>query len=489
MQWTHEQSPIIQSKASKILVRAFAGTGKTTTLVGFAKANPTLRILYLCYNSSVEKAAKGKFPRNVVCKTAHSLAHAVYGIQYAHKKTKNLRLTDIARGLDTQDWELVRDVLATLNNYMASADAELGRPHFPRFRDKAFLTSAQERFLKQGLDMARVVWRRMVDLQDTGMLMPHDGYLKLYQLSKPDLSQRFDCMLLDEGQDINPVIADIAHWQRIRMAIVGDPHQQLYRFRGAEDALNSDWMVGAEEHYLTQSWRFGPAIAHVANIILSYKGETRKLQGLGPQTLVKKSLPPDLPHRTFIHRTVIGVIENALQRVRNNPAPKFYWVGGIDSYSLRDLEDLYAFSRGLHQNVQNKKLLRDYRDYTQYVEIAEISQDGEMLRSIKIISTYPDLPARILELRSLTLDNELDATITLTTAHKAKGLEWDFVCLYDDFNADPLAPDTDPGKRDDELNLIYVAVTRAMKILAINSLMLSIMQRYVDDRKLKEQIA
>ncbi|HBO2437840.1 TPA: DNA helicase, partial [Pseudomonas aeruginosa] len=152
---------------------------------------------------------------------------------------------------------------------------------------------------------------------------------------------------LDEGQDINPVIADIAHWQRIRMAIVGDPHQQLYRFRGAEDALNSDWMAGAEEHYLTQSWRFGPAIAHVANIILSYKGETRKLQGLGPQTLVKKSLPPDLPHRTFIHRTVIGVIENALQLVRNHPEPKFHWVGGIDSYSLRDLEDLYAFSRGL----------------------------------------------------------------------------------------------------------------------------------------------
>lgn len=91
------------------------------------------------------------------------------------------------------------------------------------------------------------------------------------------------------------MIADIAHWQRIRMAIVGDPHQQLYRFRGAEDALNSDWMVGAEEHYLTQSWRFGPAIAHVANIILSYKGETRKLQGLGPQTLVKKS-----SRRTFL---------------------------------------------------------------------------------------------------------------------------------------------------------------------------------------------
>ncbi len=102
MQWTHEQSPIIQSKAPKILVRAFAGTGKPP-LVGFARSNPALRILYLCYNSSVEKAANGKFPRN--------------------KKTKNLQLTDIARALNTQNRELIRDLLATLNNYMASTVA------------------------------------------------------------------------------------------------------------------------------------------------------------------------------------------------------------------------------------------------------------------------------------------------------------------------------------------------------------------------------
>jgi superfamily I DNA/RNA helicase len=43
------------------------------------------------------------------------------------------------------------------------------------------------------------------------------------------------------------------------------------------------------------------------------------------------------------------------------------------------------------------------------------------------------------------------------------------------------SPDiNNPSKRDDELNLLYVAVTRAMKILAINSLVLQIMQRYKD---------
>ncbi|EKQ6385735.1 hypothetical protein L346_05652 [Pseudomonas aeruginosa MSH-10] len=45
------------------------------------------------------------------------------------------------------------------------------------------------------------------------------------------------------------------------------------------------------------------------------------------------------------------------------------------------------------------------------------------------------------------------------------------------------------NKRNDELNLVHVAVILAMKILAINSLALSIMQRYVDDRKLKELVS
>lgn len=483
MQWTQEQQPIIHSTANKLLVQAFAGTGKTTTLVGYATHHASIKMLYLCYNKSVELAAKGRFPRNVVCKTAHGLAYAVYGSQYAAKQTNNLRLTDIARAINSQDWELVRDVLSTLNNFMASADSELGREHFPRFQGQRMLTSAQERFLSNALAFAKNLWHRMIDLQDTSISITHDGYLKLYQLSQPDLSERFKAILLDEGQDVNPVIANLVKTQRIRKVTVGDPHQQIYRFRGAEDALNSDWMADAERHFLTQSFRFGPAVAHVANIILFYKGETRKLQGLGPNTYVKRALPDDLPHRTFIHRTVSGVIENALRLVTSEP--KIFWVGGINSYSLRDLEDLYAFSRGGHQEVQNRKLLRDYRDFAQYVEIAEVSQDSEMLRSIKIIAAYPDLPQRIQTLRSRSVDNELDATVTLTTGHKAKGLEWDFVSLYDDFTADPLSPDIDRGRRNDELNLLYVAVTRGMKILALNSMVLSIMQRYVDARKTK----
>lgn len=101
-----------------------------------------------------------------------------------------------------------------------------------------------------------------------------------------------------------------------------------------------------------------------------------------------------------------------------------------------------------------------------------------MQRSVRIIEAYFDLPKRIEQLRRCAVASELDATVTLTTAHKAKGLEWDYVGLYEDFTADPLAPEIDQAKRDDELNLLYVSVTRAMQILALNSLVIDIMQRY-----------
>ncbi|WP_158103241.1 3'-5' exonuclease, partial [Pseudomonas syringae] len=179
--------------------------------------------------------------------------------------------------------------------------------------------------------------------------------------------------------------------------------------------------------------------------------------------------------------------ENALRLVNQNH--RMQWIGGIDSYSLRDLEDLFYFSRAMNDQVQQRKLLTDYADYDQYVAIAKATQDPEMLRSIKIIENYPDLPQRIEQLRGASVTSELDATVTLSTAHRAKGLEWDFVGLYDDFSADPLSPDIDAGKRDDELNLLYVGVTRAMKILAVNSLVIDILQRFKDNRSVIASIA
>lgn len=43
----------------------------------------------------------------------------------------------------------------------------------------------------------------MQNVQDKKVVMTHDGYLKLYQLSRPSLSY-YDCLLIDEAQDLTP---------------------------------------------------------------------------------------------------------------------------------------------------------------------------------------------------------------------------------------------------------------------------------------------
>jgi len=43
----------------------------------------------------------------------------------------------------------------------------------------------------------------MVDLNDRDIRLPHDGYLKLWQLRRPQLDQ-YAVLMIDEAQDLTP---------------------------------------------------------------------------------------------------------------------------------------------------------------------------------------------------------------------------------------------------------------------------------------------
>ena len=77
---TEEQCRIIDfvkqmKRGQKLKIEAKAGSGKTSTLVEVAKANPDKRFLYLAFNKAIVNDASQKFPANVVVKTTHSLAY------------------------------------------------------------------------------------------------------------------------------------------------------------------------------------------------------------------------------------------------------------------------------------------------------------------------------------------------------------------------------------------------------------------------------
>jgi F-box protein, helicase, 18 len=78
MQLTPEQQAILETNGN-LVINAVAGSGKTTTLIAYAKSRPAnAKILYLAFNKTVKTEAIEKFAAagctHVKVETAHSLA-------------------------------------------------------------------------------------------------------------------------------------------------------------------------------------------------------------------------------------------------------------------------------------------------------------------------------------------------------------------------------------------------------------------------------
>lgn len=458
---TIEQEQVLRAEVPTLKVEAFAGTGKTTTLVAFAKARPNKRFLYIAFNKAIQMEAERKFPSNVKARTTHSLAFAQFGNPFfkAGKLVAGIKPTQMLRAFNLpgnkENYRLVADVMETVNNYMASADPAIGRVHLPGdSRDK--VVHSEDTILSY----AKKAWEKMCDLEDASLGMVHDGYLKLYQLSRPVLN--YDYILFDEAQDANPVTTSLVMSQTCRKVFVGDTHQQIYSFRGAHNALEQ---IRADATlYLTQSFRFGSNVAITANAILSgLKGETRPLIGMNGEGKIG---PVDRESQyAVISRTNALVLDEAISAVDRNQ--KIHFVGGVNGYNFDKIEDTYNLYAGRADQVRDA-YVRSFGTFSDMEEFAEEADDKETKMLCRVVRKYGDrIPNLLRRIRSEAVDDMSQANIVLTTAHKSKGLEFDQVILNEDFmetveNGEILPQDK---INPEEVNLVYVAATRAMKTL------------------------
>jgi hypothetical protein len=75
--YTQEQQECIEKfhSSAQLKIAAFAGTGKTHTLIGIANSAPKQRGLYLAFNKEISNEATRKFSPNMDCLTTHALAY------------------------------------------------------------------------------------------------------------------------------------------------------------------------------------------------------------------------------------------------------------------------------------------------------------------------------------------------------------------------------------------------------------------------------
>lgn len=473
MKHTDEQKEIINCRAKNVTVNAFAGTGKTSTLVGYAAARPDQKILYLAFNTSVAQEARERFPKNVDARTSHSLAYGRVGNLYKHKlgnprpKTVVDMLTPhfTSGQMGDDKYAFAQMALATVNRYFASPGLE---KDIPALADDGEYQTANGRSLNPKMlsKAARLIWAAMQDQSNLEIQMPHDGYLKIYQSMEPQLT-RYDIILLDEAQDTNSsTLGLVMNQKHCGKVLVGDRYQNIYGFRGAINAM--DAVPDATQLALTSSFRFGPAIANTANSILNvFRGERQQIKGLSTNT----SRPNDV---CFIHRTNADLFGRAVQLHTSNH--RIHFSGGIRGYQLDLLTDVWALKTGRRDAIKDNFVRRFY-SFSELENYAEQVQDKEIMARIKVVDQFGcDIPRLVKEITdSEVIKDEADAS--LSTAHKSKGLEWDKVVLGEDFpdmmagglpRARPfLAKKSEESPLEpEEANLIYVAATRAKKVLS-----------------------
>lgn len=470
---TAEQSAAMTAFATgdHMVIEAGAGTGKTSTVRLMADTRPNARGIYLAFNTVTAKDAARSFPRSVDCRTAHSFAYRwtaqQWGSttlqarlnatrQYGAMVTKHLGITRalfLQENRVVQPSTLARIAQDTVGRFCNSADPALSRRHVPIV--EGVDTQADRDALAETIrPLAQKAWLDMSSPRGR-LRMTHDVYLKLWALSEPTLDA--DYVLLDEAQDSAPVIAGVFAQQPTQRVAVGDTQQSIYAWRGAIDAMAD--MDAPHRLFLTQSWRFGPAIAEEANKWLEVLNA--QLRITGTERIPSTVGPVDAPD-AILCRSNAKAVEKLM--TLHEKGIKAGIVGGANDvkYLAEAARDLKHTGRTSHRELQ---LFTSWQMVLDYVDQDHGGSDFKV--AVNLIERH-GAEAIVAAIDASAPENRAD--VVLSTAHKAKGREWSRVQIADDFPEPKTDEDavTMPGQpkptkmpADEELRLAYVAVTRA----------------------------
>lgn len=471
---TDEQRDALERFATKadLVIEAGAGTGKTSTLRLLAESTDR-RGLYVAFNKAIVLEAEAKMPRNVTCKTAHALAYAAVGKNYRGRLgAPRVKSTDVAKALridpitvqgPSGEKRLAAGYLAghvqrALSLFCQSADDEPTAWHFPYIDGIDVPLPDGRRGRANNSEVARwclpALLRAFDDIKDPNAgVVPfkHEHYLKLWQLSKPALPAEF--ILFDEAQDASPVMrAVIEDQHQAQLIFVGDSQQAIYGFTGAVNALEE--LATTNRTMLRKSFRFGPEVAEVANRVLARLEADLRIEGAGaPGMVAPASMSPEGKADVILCRTNASCVRRALDELADGGKPAI--VGGADDVVrfARAAEDLRSKGWTSHPDLACFKTWGEVQDY---VETDPSGSDLSLL--VRLIDEFG---ADVIVSALAQCCDEKIATLVVSTAHKAKGREWDTVELAGDF---PTGFDKEGKPVDvspEELRLLYVAATRA----------------------------
>ena len=495
MNLTKEQEEIINTKELSFKINAVAGSGKTTTLLEYAKKNSHLKILYLAYNKSLqtslqEKLKDYKLPYLQIS-TIHSLAYNKIEA-YNYALTADLKNHVIEKIITTYELRehqkayypiaeyiaLIKDLVNFYcNSSLIALDSKLLESYKKQSDLGAKVLELLNKNEKRAIEHLKTILSNMKNKQ---IEATHDFYLKMFYLNK-NISNNlnYDLVLVDEAQDISDVMIGIIENLNCRRIYVGDSFQQIYTFRFATNALNK---IDLPSFDLTKSFRFGDNYAKTleSNLNSLYeitKTRLLKISGVETNTKIGREFINFSKPFCVIARSTFGLIQQLVYFIHDKK--KIYFEGGYNSYSFMN-QTVYSIFY-LKQKKNDKITIDEIKDFETIAELEQFAKDTknqDYLNIIKFINTYGDNIFEInKKIKEHLVNDKKDADIIFTTTHKSKGLEYEQVIMADDFISKKELVNTKNKlsfqRANEELNIYYVAATRAKKTIQMADLNLS----------------
>ena len=482
MELTQEQKEIINSSGN-IKINAVAGSGKTSTIVEYAKARPKeSRILYLAFNKSVKLEATKKFAdhglKNVKVETAHSLAYRHVVFRHGYKvKSAGYRTNELvallhlhSHGEKHNEFVLANHIGKLVMMFCNSDKRDLRQVDYPDMVSDVKAKAFVKTYYKYIQDKSQL----LLDKMDKGEIeITHDFYLKKFQLTDPVLA--YDYILFDEAQDASPAMLDVFLRQNATKVIVGDTHQQIYGWRNAVNSLEkAEFPV----FNLSSSFRFGPDIAKLAAEILKFKRHVGREHNI---PITGKGGSKEIKSKAIIARTNLALLLKAIEYVtEKNNLSRIYFEGNINSYTYADegasLYDVLNLYNGKRHMIRDS-LIRSMKDLVELEIYIDKTEDVQLGMMVDIVNEYgnniPSILKKIKE-KHVTDEDKSKAEMIFSTVHRCKGMEYDSIQLANDFVTEKKLEKLKDGdknhykdKFNEEINLLYVAVTRTRNSIYI----------------------
>lgn len=501
---THEQQNCVNwitSNSGNLIIEAVAGSGKTFTIleqiIAINLNFPEAKIALMTFNSKVAKELQSRVAqkriKNCTIGTVHKFGFDAFKQKYDSRKPDSYKLSSIIDPLLKSSglkWTIAQPLsrlvglmkdsgYGILSSCLEPIDLCEQHEIYPDERDcslNRFCNLALEVFNRSAKD------RSIIDFSDM-IYFP-----LLDNLPFPP----YDFVFIDEAQDTNATRREVARRMLKpyatdevplggRLVAVGDRHQSIYGFTGADnDSLD---IIKREFHCqelpLSVCFRCSKAVIDHARKLVSHihpkdgaiAGEVKTIPEYSfENALFLTGQPNEIPG---IHTHAILCRKNAplvslAFRLLKKKIPCRIEGKDIGQDLIRlckkfkpvTLNDLTTSLRK-HLSEQSTKLPQFKFD----ILIDKVSCVESVINSLVEGNRNPLGLYKVIESVFSDYDPALPPKLTLSSVHKSKGLEWPTVYLLGRNLFMPSKFATQPWMLEQEKNLIYVAITRAQQTL------------------------